>query len=74
MRKAYKMDLIAFGCLILAICLLIMTIVIKPAKASQGNEGTFCDSGKTYYCWISFPYWQCLSTFGGVRCADPVQK
>ncbi|MBC7362696.1 MAG: hypothetical protein H5U06_10530 [Candidatus Aminicenantes bacterium] len=74
MRKKIKLDSFILGYLILLICILMMTLIIKPAKASQGNEGTFCDSGKTYYCWISFPYWQCLSTIGGLRCADPIQK
>ena len=40
-----------------------------PAAIAQGG-GTYCDDGKTLYCWTSLPYWQCLTQVGGVNCAD----
>jgi hypothetical protein len=54
----------AFGFL-----MLITGMLSVPASA---EKGTYCDSGKTMYCWTSLPYWECRDQIGGVHCADPV--
>ncbi len=74
MKRKTGMSPFFIGCLILMIIILMTIILIKPAGAIQDNEGTFCDSGKTFYCWISYPYWRCLSYIGGLRCADPIKN
>jgi hypothetical protein len=70
MKKLNKLIVSAL-LLVAAFGFLMLITEMLPVPASA-VKGTYCDSGKTYYCWTSPPYWQCLTDKGGINCTDPV--
>jgi len=51
---------------------LLTLITEMPVGSASAEVGVYCDSGKTFYCWTSLPYWECRTQVGGTHCADPV--
>jgi hypothetical protein len=48
-------------------------MLITEMPAASANVHAFCPAdGKNLYCWISYPYWQCLTQQGGEHCVDPI--
>jgi len=71
MKKLRKLTI--FMLLLLGILGFLALITEAPAVSASASGGTFCDEGKTLYCWTQIPYWYCLDK-GYYHCADPVNK
>jgi hypothetical protein len=69
MKKLKKL-IVSLLLLVAAFGFLMLITEMLPVRASA--PAWFCDVGKTYYCWTSWPYWECRTEKGGIYCTDPV--
>ena len=71
LMKDRKRQIITAALLVAAFGFLAL-ITEMPVGTALAEQGVYCDSGKTLYCWTCLPAWECRTQVGGSHCSDPV--